>query len=65
MTDTVHVPISHVQPSSVPVSEQAKARDLNVDALGFELAFDTEMGPGMRWVQVPQRGSVTSFALVT
>ena len=54
-----------MQLSSVPVSDQDKARDFYVDALGFELVSDTEMGPGMRWVQVRPRGSVTSLTLVT
>jgi catechol 2,3-dioxygenase-like lactoylglutathione lyase family enzyme len=58
-------PFPHVQFSSVPVSDQDKARDFYVDALGFELVSDTEMGPEMRWVQVRPRGSVTSLTLVT
>jgi len=65
VTDSVHVPISHVQLSSVPVSDQDKARDFYLDALGSELVSDTEMGSAMTWVQVRLMGSVTSLTLVT
>jgi len=65
VTDAVHVPITHVQVSPVPVSDQDKAGEFYVDALGFELVSDTEMGPGMRWVEVRPKGSVTSLTLVT
>jgi catechol 2,3-dioxygenase-like lactoylglutathione lyase family enzyme len=59
------MPISHVQLFSVPVSDQDAARDFYVNTLGFELVADTEMGPGMRWVQVKPKGSATSLTLVT
>jgi catechol 2,3-dioxygenase-like lactoylglutathione lyase family enzyme len=65
LADTVGMAISHVQLFSVPVSDQDVARDFYVDALGFELVSDTEMGPGMRWVQVRPPGSTTSLTLVT
>jgi len=57
--------ISHVHLFSVPVSDQDVARDFYVNILGFELVSDTEMGPGMRWVQVRPLGSTTSLTLVT
>ena len=64
MTGTIHVPISHVQLSSVPVSDQDKARDF-MSTLGFELVSDTEMDPKCAGSQVRPRGSVTSLTLVT
>ena len=57
--------ITHVQLLSVPVSDQDRARDFYVDTLGFELIADTQMGPGMRWVQVAPKGGQTSITLVT
>jgi len=57
--------ISAVRVVSLPVSDQDRARDFYVDVLGFELVADTEMGPGMRWVQVRPPGSLTSITLVT
>src|SRR5271155_1217045 len=59
------MPISHVQLFSVPVTDQDVARDFYVDTLGLELTSDTDMGPGVRWVQVRPRGSPTSLTLVT
>jgi catechol 2,3-dioxygenase-like lactoylglutathione lyase family enzyme len=57
--------ISHVQLFSIPVTDQDRARDFYVKTLGFELVADTEMGPGMRWVQVRPPGASTSLTLVT
>ncbi|MDN3356977.1 VOC family protein [Actinomadura sp. DC4] len=57
--------LTHIQLLSVPVSDQDRAKDFYVDALGFELVSDTEMGPGRRWVQVRPKGSQTSLTLVT
>ena len=57
--------ITAVQLVSLPVSDQDRARDFYVDVLGFDLVADTEMGPGMRWVQVRPPGAATSITLVT
>jgi predicted enzyme related to lactoylglutathione lyase len=57
--------ITHVQLFSLPVSDQDRARDFYVDVLGWTLVADTEMGPGMRWVQVAPPGATTSVTLVT
>jgi catechol 2,3-dioxygenase-like lactoylglutathione lyase family enzyme len=59
------VAISHVQLFSIPVSDPDTARDFYVDTLGFELVAETEMGPGMRWIQVRPKGAATSLTLVT
>jgi catechol 2,3-dioxygenase-like lactoylglutathione lyase family enzyme len=57
--------VTAVQLFSVPVADQDRARDFYVDVLGLELVSDTEMSPGMRWVQVRPRGGATSITLVT
>ena len=50
---------------SVPVSDQAAARDFYADTLGFEVIRDNPMGPDQRWVQVGPKGAETSLTLVT
>ncbi len=50
---------------SLPVADRDRARDSSVGALGLELVADTEMAPGMRWVQVRPLGALTSISLVT
>jgi catechol 2,3-dioxygenase-like lactoylglutathione lyase family enzyme len=57
--------VTGVQLFSLPVSDPGRARDFYVDVLGLELVRETEMGPGMRWVQVRPRGGATSLTLVT
>jgi catechol 2,3-dioxygenase-like lactoylglutathione lyase family enzyme len=57
--------ITAVQLFSLPVSDPSRARDFYVDVLGLELVADTEMGPGMRWIQVRPPGARTSITLVT
>jgi predicted enzyme related to lactoylglutathione lyase len=57
--------ISQVQLFSIPVSDQDRARDFYVDALGLSLAMDTQLGPDMRWVMVKPVGAQTALTLVT
>ena len=57
--------IDAVRTVSVPVSDQERARDFYVDALGFELRADDAWGEGMRWIEVAPEGSATSLTLVT
>src|SRR3954454_24945078 len=57
--------ITGVQVVSLPVSDQDRARDFYVDVLGFELLRDTQMQPGMRWVQVAPPGGEPTITLVT
>jgi catechol 2,3-dioxygenase-like lactoylglutathione lyase family enzyme len=59
------VPATHVLLLSVPVTDQDRARDFYVDALGFEVVREEAMGPGRRWVQVAPPGAQTSLTLVT
>ena len=57
--------VTSVQLFSLPVTDPDRSRDFYVDVLGLELVRETEMGPGMRWVQVRPRGGATSITLVT
>ncbi|HEX4058609.1 MAG TPA: VOC family protein [Galbitalea sp.] len=57
--------ISHVQVISVPVTDQDRARDFYVEALGCELAADFQMSPDMRWVMVKPPEAQTALTLVT
>ncbi len=50
---------------SIPVTDQGRARDFYVNALGMELVREMPMGPGQRWVQVRPAGAETSITLVT
>jgi predicted enzyme related to lactoylglutathione lyase len=60
--------ITHLETVAVYVSDQHRARDFYVDALGFELRKDTPFGPtdgGMRWIEVAPPGATTVLALFT
>ena len=56
--------ITHLQLFSLPVSDPDRSKAFYVDALGFTLLSDTQMGD-MRWLQVRPGGGQTSIALVT
>ncbi|WP_308468609.1 VOC family protein [Rathayibacter soli] len=56
--------ISKVQLFSIPVTDQDRARDFYVDALGFTLNMDTQLSPEMRWVMVSPPGAATAMTLV-
>ena len=57
--------IEDVRVVSVPVSDQARARQFYVEKLGFELVRDDDSVPGLHWVQVAPPGASTSLTLVT
>jgi catechol 2,3-dioxygenase-like lactoylglutathione lyase family enzyme len=57
--------ITHIQLTSLSVTDQDRARDFYVDTLGFELMADTQMGPDRRWIMVRPRGAQTALTLVT
>lgn len=50
---------------SIPVADQAKARDFYVDTLGLTVMRDEPMGPDMRWIQLQPKDGGSSIALVT
>ncbi len=57
--------LTRIEVLSLPVTDQDRAKDFYVGALGFELVADNQMGPAQRWVQVRPRGGQTSITLVT
>jgi catechol 2,3-dioxygenase-like lactoylglutathione lyase family enzyme len=56
--------ITSVRTVAIPVSDQQRAIDFYLGALGFEKRLDAAFGPGLRWVEVAPPGSSTSLALV-
>ena len=50
---------------SIPVSDQAAAKQFYVDMLGFEVVRDNPMGPDQQWVELAPPGAETSITLVT
>jgi predicted enzyme related to lactoylglutathione lyase len=56
---------SHLSVISVPVSDQDRACDFYVGALGFSVLYDNEVGPGMRWLQLTAPGGGTAIVLAT
>ena len=50
---------------SVPVKDQAKARDFYRDVIGLTVLRDEAMGPEMRWIQLQPRDGGATIALVT
>src|SRR3954462_3938455 len=56
--------ISKIGVVCVPVSDQERAIEFYVDALGFEKRADIPFGNGYRWVEVAPAGAVTSIAIV-
>ena len=57
--------LTRIEVLSLPVTDQDRAKDFYVGALGFELVADNQMGPAQRWVQVRPEGGQTSITLVT
>jgi catechol 2,3-dioxygenase-like lactoylglutathione lyase family enzyme len=59
--------ISAMTVVSIPVADQAAARDFYVNLLGFELLFDEELsdGPGERWVRVAPTRTGPALSLVS
>ena len=57
--------LTRIEVLSLPVTDQDRAKDFYVGALGFELVADNQMGPAQRWVQVRPKGGQTSITLVT
>ncbi|WP_343950967.1 VOC family protein [Nonomuraea longicatena] len=56
--------ITHATTVTVPVTDQDRAKDFYVTALGFEVVVDRQMGP-VRWLQVAPKGAQTAFTLAT
>jgi catechol 2,3-dioxygenase-like lactoylglutathione lyase family enzyme len=56
--------ISKIGVVCVPVSDQERAIEFYVDALGFEKRADVPFGDGYRWVEVAPAGADTPIAIV-
>ena len=55
----------HLSIASVPVSEQARARDFYVEVVSFSLLRKSPIERGRHWVQLALPGDDTSITLVT
>lgn len=55
--------LTHINTTTVSVSDQDQAIDFYVNKLGFELRLDLPMGEGMRWVVVGLPGTQTGIVL--
>ena len=54
-----------IQIVSIPVSDQASAKQFYADVLGFDVVRDNPMGPEQRWVELQPAGGGPSITLVT
>jgi catechol 2,3-dioxygenase-like lactoylglutathione lyase family enzyme len=55
--------ITDLRTVAVPVTDQDRALEFYVGALGFEKRLDETFGGGRRWIEVAPSGSSTSIAL--
>ncbi|HWH10225.1 MAG TPA: VOC family protein [Solirubrobacteraceae bacterium] len=61
---TTKTRISKLSTVVVPVTDQDRAIDFYVGALGFEKRTDVPFGNGYRWVEVAPGDAVTTIAIV-
>jgi catechol 2,3-dioxygenase-like lactoylglutathione lyase family enzyme len=55
----------HISFVSIPVTDQDRAKQFYVDALGFACGADEEFAPGRRWIDLEPPGGGTGITLVT
>ena len=55
--------IQEVAVVSIPVSDTQRAKEFYLETLGLDLVRDDDSIPGIWWVQVAPKGSVTSMVL--
>jgi catechol 2,3-dioxygenase-like lactoylglutathione lyase family enzyme len=55
--------ITELRTVAVPVTDQDRALDFYVGALGFEKRMDATFGDGRRWIEVAPSGAATTIAL--
>ena len=55
--------ITEVRTVAVPVTDQDRALEFYVGALGFEKRMDATFGGGRRWIEVAPPGATTTIAL--
>jgi catechol 2,3-dioxygenase-like lactoylglutathione lyase family enzyme len=59
--NTTHITTIHTV--AIPVTDQDRALDFYVNALGFEVRMDESFGEGRRWVEVAPANAATTLAL--
>lgn len=57
--------IRQIKFASVPVKDQDRALAFYTEKLGFAVATDQPMGPGMRWIELRIPGADTRVVLFT
>ncbi len=57
--------ISYIHSTTIVVADQDAALDFYVKTLGWQVAMDSPMGPGMRWLTVVPPGATTQLVLAT
>jgi lactoylglutathione lyase len=60
----IRTTITDIATIGIPVSDQDKAIDFFVGALGFEKRLDAKVSDSYRWVTVAAPGASTSVALI-
>jgi lactoylglutathione lyase len=55
--------ITRIKTVALYVTDQKRSRDFYVQALGFEVRADADMGPMGRWLEVAPPGAQTTFVL--
>ena len=63
MTSSTKTRVNKVGTVVIPVSDQERAIEFYVGALGFEKRTDVPFGDGLRWVEVAPGDAVTTIAL--
>jgi lactoylglutathione lyase len=57
--------ITKINTVTLYVTDQARAREFYVDALGLEVRRDADMGPMGRWLEVAPDETATGFVLAS
>lgn len=57
--------ITHLKFASIPVRDQDRALAFYTEKLGFAIATDQPMGPGVRWIELRVASSATRLVLFT
>ena len=63
MTSSTKTRVNKLSTVVIPVSDQERAIEFYVGALGFEKRTDVPFGDGLRWVEVALGDAVTTIAL--
>ena len=63
MSEETKTHIIEVRTINIPVTDQERALQFYVGALGFEKRLDAPYGDGQRWIEVAPAGAATTVAL--